>query len=146
MAERGQKAALLDEVDSAMRAGLAVAPLSGGGIAATETEVTLEFTVTQAQSLVTLVAMVAPSPDWFVGVHDLPLFVSRQWQAKVTVPLEVYDAGTDDGSGFESADAAAAAHVAIRTLTSAAGDTDFRDGLHRATGSAMGTFTFERLR
>lgn len=146
MAERGQKAALLDEVDRAIRGGLADAPLSGGGISATETEVSLEFTVTQSNPLVTLVAMVAPSPVWFVGVHNLPLFVSNQWQAKVTVPLEVYDAGTDDGSSFESADSAAVPHLAIRTLTSAAGDTDFRDGLHRATGNTIGSFTFERLR
>jgi hypothetical protein len=146
MAERGQKAALLDEVERAMRTGLADAPLNGGGIAATEAEVTLEFTVTQSHPLVTLVAMVAPSPDWFVGVHNLPLFVSNQWQAKVTVPLAVYDAGTDDGLSFESADAAAVPHVAIRTLTSAAGDTDFHDGLHRTTGSTVGSFTFERLR
>lgn len=146
MAEGGQKAALLAEVERAIQAGLADAPLSGGGIAASETEVALEFGVSQSHPLVTLVSMVAPSPDWFVGVHGLALFVSNQWQDKVTVPLEVYDAGTDDGSSFRSADAAAVPHVGIRTLTSAAGDTDFRDGLHRATGGTIGTFTFERLR
>lgn len=146
MAEAGNKVALLEEVDRAVQARLADAPLSGGGIGAAETEVALEFTVSQSHPLVTLVSMVAPSPDWFVGVHGLPLFVSNQWRDTVTVPLKVYDAGTDVGSSFRSADAGAVPHVAIRTLTSAAGDSDFQDGLHRATGSTIGSFTFERLR
>ncbi len=146
MAETGQKTALLDEVDRARRAGHADAALSGGGIAATQSEVTLEFTVTQTHPFVTLVSMVAPSPDWFVGVHKLALFQANQWQTKVTLPLEVYDAGTDNGASFGSADLEAVPHALIRTLTSTAGDTDFRDGIHRVTGAPIGTFTFERLR
>jgi hypothetical protein len=90
--------------------------------------------------------MVAPSPDWFVGVRKLALFQSNQWQEKLTVPLEVYDAGTDDGASFASPDLEAQPHVVIRTLTSATGDTDFVAGLHRIAGRAVGTFAFERLR
>lgn len=126
-------------------AGCGGVSLSGGGIPATESEVSLEFTVTTSHPRVSLVAMVAPSPDWFVGVHDLPLFASNQWQSRVTVPLEVYDAGTDDGLSFGSADLAALAPAAIGTLTSAEADTDFRQGRHRSTGSTIGSFRFERL-
>jgi len=146
MAEKGDKTALLEEVDGARKAGHVDSVLSGGGIGANETEVTLEFAVATTHPYVTLVSMVAPSPDWFVGVRKLALFHSNQWQDKVTVPLEVYDAGTDDGVSFVSADINAVPHVAIQTLTSAASDTDFLSGLHRSTGRVVGTFTFERLR
>jgi len=146
MAETGAKTVLLEEVERALRAGHAAAALSGSGIASTASDVVLEFTLTRTHPLVTLVSMVAPSPDWFVGVHKLALFESNQWHDKVTVPLEVYDAGSDDGASFASADLEAVPHAPIRTLTSSAGDTDFRAGRHRATGAAIGSFTFERLR
>lgn len=146
MAETGAKTVLLEEVERALRAGHAAVALSGGGIASTASDVALEFTLTRTHPLVTLVSMVAPSPDWFVGVHKLALFESNQWHDKVTVPLEVYDAGSDDGASFASADLEAVPHAPIRTLTSAAGDTDFRAGRHRDTGAVIGSFTFERLR
>ena len=60
----------------------------------------IEFTVTASHSLVTLVTMVAPSPDWFVGVSSLPLRENGDWLASKTVELFPYDAGTEDGTEF----------------------------------------------
>lgn len=62
------------------------------------------------------------------------------------MPLEVYDAGTDDGASFVSAEVNAVPHGASQSLTSAAIDAGFLAGLHRTTGRVVGTFTSERLR
>ena len=89
--------------------------------------------------------MVAPSPDWFVGVHDLALYSNGQWQNHIDVNLEVYDAGTDDGKTFNSADAASTPHVNINLLSSDVADTDFLQGVHRSSGQFIATYSFQRL-
>ena len=45
---------------------------------------TVDFTVTTAHPLVTLLTMIAPSPDWFVGVSGLSLLdAQRDWLARI---------------------------------------------------------------
>ena len=102
MAELGAKAALQSEVQTAIQAGNAEFVLSGGGIGRSPGSRRLNFSVSEAFPLVTLVSMLAPSPDWFVGVRDLPLFQGGQWTDTLTVMLYVYDAGTDSGTSYTS--------------------------------------------
>ena len=66
-------------------------------------EVTLEFT--QQNSLLTFVSMIAPSPDWFVGVESYDLFDGGVWADSLELRLNNYDAGTDSGVDFTSANA-----------------------------------------
>jgi hypothetical protein len=54
---------------------------------------------------VSLVAMIAPSPDWFAGVKDVNLLENGQWVAEKTVDLLPYDSGGDDGTTFRASDA-----------------------------------------
>ena len=69
-----------------------------GNIGATAT-VTADFMVTPTHPLVTLVTMVAPSPDWFVGVSGLTLLDAQgDWLASHSVDLYPYDAGTEEGT------------------------------------------------
>ena len=50
---------------------------------------------------VTLTTMVAPSPDWFVGVSGLSLLdPDGHWIPSRTVNLYPWDAGTEDGTEF----------------------------------------------
>ena len=50
---------------------------------------------------VTLTTMVAPSPDWFVGVSGLPLLDDQgRWLRTHEVNLYPWDAGSEDGSEF----------------------------------------------
>jgi hypothetical protein len=44
--------------------------------------------------LVSMVAMLGPSPDWFVGVSGLPLREAGRWVTQLIVDLPLYDAGT----------------------------------------------------
>jgi hypothetical protein len=104
MAERGRTSPLDTEVTQAMAGGQAQYVLRGEALDDSPGSLTLEFDITRAFPLVTLVTMVAPSPDWFVGVGGLPLFADGDWVDEVTVELFVFDAGTDSGPTFRSPD------------------------------------------
>ena len=59
--------------------------------------------VTTAHPRVTLVAGIAPSHDWFVGVSGLPLLDSSgRWFRSYVVDLYPWDAGTEDGEDFSA--------------------------------------------
>ncbi len=60
--------------------------------------------VEEEHSLVSLVTMIAPSPDWFCGVKDVELFRNGDWAFELKVPLRVWDAGTDSGTTYNSDD------------------------------------------
>ena len=97
MAELGSKTPLDSEVEAAIQAGTADGLLSGGGILLSPGSVELTFDVNVDFPLVTLVSMVAPSPDWFVGVSSLSLLEEGSWVSSLAVQLFAYDAGTDSG-------------------------------------------------
>jgi hypothetical protein len=88
--------------------------------------------------LVTLCSMVAPSPDWFVGVSGLSLLENGEWVKNLTVSLLPYDAGTDSGVTFRSPDAVTVPRGVVTSLTGFPVSTD---------GNVLpfGTFTFRRL-
>ena len=73
MAEQGRKTRLDAEVAAAVAEGRAQQVLSGGDVPLSPGTVSLDFDITRDHPLVTLVSMVAPSPDWFVGVSGLGL-------------------------------------------------------------------------
>lgn len=62
------------------------------------------FTASWEHPLVTLVSMIAPSPDWFVGVSGLNLWDGSAWADSLTVELFCFDAGTDSGPNYTSPD------------------------------------------
>src|SRR5258706_7367147 len=86
MAELGSKTPLMQEVQTAVTAGTAHAVLSGGGIGVSPGSVTMTFAVEEAFPYVTLVSMLAPSPDWFVGVSGLSLRANGAWIPNIVVP------------------------------------------------------------
>ena len=137
MAELGSKSPLDAEVAAAIAAGTARDTLSGGGISPSPGSVSLDFEASVAHPRVTLVSMIAPSPDWFVGVSGLPLLAGDHWVDSLVVELRGWDAGTDDGTTFLSPDAPATPHVSITPLV---------DGPFRVAGQVpiLGTFTFVR--
>jgi hypothetical protein len=134
MAEIGGTTSLRNEVQAAINAGTASTVIQGSGINSPgSTTVTVD--VSQQFPLVTLVTMVAPSPDWFVGVHGLDLRSGAGWTNQLTVDLFAYDAGTEQGSGFSLSNPATVPQQAIALL-----------GTPFAAGSPwLGTFTFTRV-
>ena len=60
--------------------------------------------VDAAHPLVSLVAMIAPSPDWFTGAANVSLLENGTWVASRTLMLPAYDSGGDDGATYKAAD------------------------------------------
>jgi hypothetical protein len=58
------------------------------------TDTILTFNIEPSHPLVTLVSMLGPSPDWFVGVAGLNLRDGNRWQEHVEVDLYPYDGGS----------------------------------------------------
>ena len=46
--------------------------------------------------------MIAPSPDWFVGITGMSLYGDEGWIEERVVDLYPYDAGTDSGTSYTS--------------------------------------------
>jgi len=138
MSERGRKSPLDTEVQHGIATGLAQYLLSGPELAATPGSASMEFDVSQTHPLVTLVTMVAPSPDWFVGVSGLALFQNGQWRDEVRVELAGFDAGTDSGATYRSADRETIPRAVISRL---AGYPVELAGVVRP----VGTFTFTKI-
>ncbi|MEM8618445.1 MAG: spondin domain-containing protein [Actinomycetota bacterium] len=63
-----------------------------------------EVEVTQEHAFLSLVTMLAPSPDWFIGFSDVSVFGQNGWEQRIVLDLGSYDAGTDSGVGFTSGD------------------------------------------
>jgi hypothetical protein len=104
VAELGKAGQLRDEVNNAIDAGTALTVISGDGIASSPGSVSTSFDINVSHPLVTLVTMIAPSPDWFIGVHGLNMFSHGRWAEKMVVPVFPYDAGTDSGTTYRSPD------------------------------------------
>ncbi|GLG92490.1 Uncharacterized protein GBIM_00179, partial [Gryllus bimaculatus] len=51
-------------------------------------------------SRVSLMARMAPSPDWFVGLDSFELCVGGAWLDSITLEADPLDAGTDNGFTF----------------------------------------------
>lgn len=138
MAETGGKSALINEINTQIDSGHAKAVLSGGGISRSPGEVSITFEMTQQYPLVTLVSMIAPSPDWFVGVSGLSLIADGQWVDTLEVPLFAYDAGTDSGERYTSSNSDTQPKAAIQRFETA-------PFLVNGTVTPLGTFTFKRI-
>lgn len=134
MAEVGAKSPLDTEVEQAITDGTAAEVISGGGIAESPGSAQAFFTVTRDHPLATVVSMIAPSPDWFVGVSGLDLFQNGDWIRETVVNLYAWDAGTDSGPSFTSNDADTSPQEPISRLTSGP-----------ASGAPFGTFVFTRI-
>ncbi len=105
MAEAGSTGNLLLEIDAEITAGSADQGFTGSGGINSPGQTTLSFTANLDHPELTLVTMVAPSPDWFLGVHGLSLLDGGWWIPEQVVDLFAYDAGTDDGTTFIATDA-----------------------------------------
>ncbi len=136
MAETGGTDKLTEEINNLIVVGKAFSVIfeDDGNIADTPGCAKISFTIHTSFKYVSLVTMIAPSPDWFVGVNSINLLNSDgTWKEKLVVELYAYDSGTDNGNTFnsEDSDTSPADDIALITVT------PFPTG-----GAPIGTFTF----
>ena len=136
MAETGGTSTLRSEIRARIPTN-ALSVITGSGLGTSPARATISRVVVRVDyPLVTLVTMIAPSPDWFVGVSGLPLMDEfGQWVEELEVVLYPYDSGTDDGTTYTSADADSSPRQPIRSLR---GEAPFSD-------APIGTFKFSRI-
>ena len=115
MAEEGTTATLAGEVNAGKPDALAAVTYDAPGIAGNRTETGVVFTSDHPR--ITLTSMIAPTPDWFVGVSGLSLLDSSgDWLSSRTVELYPWDAGTEDGTGFDMSNAGTNPKAPIASL------------------------------
>ncbi len=117
MAETGGKNPLEAEIQNLISNGTGNNLISGGGINPSPGEVSLEFDVTSSHSMVSVVSMIAPSPDWFIAVSNINLIENNEWVTSKTITVDIYDAGTDEGATFVSPDEPTIPRIPIFEIT-----------------------------
>lgn len=132
MAEWGSQTELLAEVQAAIDAGQASSTIADDPLWTVPGATSIQVPVEPEFPLVTLVAMIAPSPDWFVGVRNLDLRDGGQWADEIVIELFAYDAGTDSGPSYTSPDQATVPPEPIALI----------EGYPFTPGEPIGTFTF----
>ena len=60
------------------------------------------ITTDSDHTLLSIITMLAPSPDRFTGLHDFELRPNGIWLESQTLEAFTYDAGTDSGSAYAS--------------------------------------------
>nr|XP_027204140.1 spondin-1-like isoform X2 [Dermatophagoides pteronyssinus] len=77
------------------------------------------FRVDNRHHLMSLLSMLGPSPDWFIGVSALELCLKNcSWVADKSINLYLWDAGTDSGVTYLSRDLPTIPQERIRRITS----------------------------
>ena len=104
LSEMGKHDPLDAEINAAIAAGDALALTTSGPLKDFTKTATAEVMVDDAHQWVTLVAMIAPSPDWFAAVVDVNLLENGAWVASKTVDAMAWDSGGDDGATYLAAD------------------------------------------
>lgn len=108
VAEFGSNSAFTNEINTAISGGQADQKLQQGfPFAAQVTAAFNDVAVSEDFPYVTLVSMVAPSPDWFIAVNSENLrsgnpSINNGWKNTYTIDVFAYDAGTDSGTNYTS--------------------------------------------
>lgn len=132
VAEQGSTSRLRAEVSANAAAGPFIS--AGSSFIGPTSTVSATFTTTSARPEVSVISMIAPTPDWFVGVSKLSLRGADGWRNEVSVDLRAWDAGTEDGGGWSLSNSATDPRGVIRYIGSSG----------KFNGRKLGTLTFRR--
>jgi len=117
VAEKGVNDMFQTEVTTSITAGNAEQYFFGSNLAsATGTISLLDIDIDENYPLLTLVSMIAPSPDWMIAISSIDLRETGDWISSKTIDLYPYDAGTDSGTSYSAANLETTPHVAISSL------------------------------
>jgi hypothetical protein len=104
LSEEGKHTPLDEEIRAAIAAGNAGSLFESGPLKDFGDSLVTTVKVDAAHPMVSLVAMIAPSPDWFTGASNIQLMENGRWVDSRTVELNAWDSGGDDGATYKAAD------------------------------------------
>jgi len=104
LSEMGKHTPLDKQIRDAIAAGNAGSIFETAALRNFADSLVTTIKVDDAFPLVSLVMMVAPSPDWFTGVRNVDLRENGSWTPSRTLDLVAYDSGGDDGTTYMAPD------------------------------------------
>lgn len=104
LSEQGKHAPLDAEIRAATGMGGVGALIETGPLRDFGDSVVTTVRLDRSHPLVSLVAMIAPSPDWFTGATNVNLIEQGGWVSSRALTLYAYDSGGDDGVTYKAAD------------------------------------------
>jgi len=104
VAELGNNTLFFSEINTAINNGYSNLLIDGDDLPTPLGDIIINNVITTEEfPLLTLITMIAPSPDWIMGVDGLSLLDGNgEWIEDMTIDLYPYDAGTDDGTDYNS--------------------------------------------
>ncbi len=72
---------------------------------------------TKEYPLLSFVTMLAPSPDWFTGLSDVPLVLDGKWTEAADFQLLAWDAGSDSGKTYVAPNADTQPRQSVRLVS-----------------------------
>ncbi|MFT5848250.1 MAG: hypothetical protein ACJARX_000735 [Psychroserpens sp.] len=115
VAETGSNTALMNEVNSSEDANQWLQ--QGFSPFAAISSATLgDIVVSSDYSLLSLVSMIAPSPDWMIAIDAINLRDGNTWRDEIIIELFPYDAGTDSGTNYTSSNQVTAPFLPVSVL------------------------------
>lgn len=103
IAESGSNGAFNNEVNNAITAGTAIEYIDLGDLDSDLGQIIGTIQATTEHSLISLISMIAPSPDWIIAIDSIALLNdANEWEEEISIDLYPYDAGTDNGTDYTS--------------------------------------------
>nr|WP_321236791.1 spondin domain-containing protein [uncultured Psychroserpens sp.] len=104
VAELGDNNAIMSEVQSLITAGTAdqFLQMPFDSFAPRTFATLMNIEVDENFPFLSVLSMIAPSPDWMIAVNSINLRDGNSWVQSLTIPMFPYDAGTDSGINYTS--------------------------------------------
>lgn len=104
VAELGNNTVFFSEINTAINNGTSNTLIEGPNLGSALGSIVIdEVSTSNDFPLLTLVSMIAPSPDWMIAINSVSLLdEDENWKNEIIIDLYPYDAGTDSGSDYNS--------------------------------------------
>jgi hypothetical protein len=105
LCEQGKHQPLDAEIRAAVASGAAGALIeTSDPLRSVPGKATATFQADRTHPMVSIAAMIAPSPDWCAVAADVKLVENGEWVASKTLQLEAWDVGTDSATSYRALD------------------------------------------
>ncbi len=105
LCEEGKHQPLDGEIRAAIEKGAAGALIeTAEPLRSVPGKATATFEIDSKHPMVSIAAMIAPSPDWCALAANVALYQDGEWVASKTVELEAWDMGTDSATSYRALD------------------------------------------